>query len=153
MAKGSSCANQQLPPCEGLIWGLYLQPASSTPSLTHTHTHLINTRAVRHVPRLIYGNVLTSTMESTSSLPYQSGSYMSARHACTFLDDSCMADDTHRHIIRVQLWMEHLLDSTFSYSCALVSVVFACVYVCETPFTASRYALRSLCSLLPSVYG
>lgn len=38
---------------------------------------------------------LTSTMESTSFLPYQSGSYMSAKHACTFLDDSCIADDNN----------------------------------------------------------
>lgn len=32
-------------------------------------------------------------MESTSFLPYQSGSYMSAKHAWTFLEDSCIADD------------------------------------------------------------
>lgn len=33
-------------------------------------------------------------MESTSFLPYQSGSYMSAKHACTFFEDSCIADDS-----------------------------------------------------------
>ena len=32
-------------------------------------------------------------MESTSFLPYHSGSYMSAKHACTFLEDSCMAEN------------------------------------------------------------
>lgn len=39
----------------------------------------------------------------------------------------------------------HLLEATLQIPCILC--------VCEAPFTASRYALRSLCSLLPSAYG
>jgi len=38
---------------------------------------------------------ITSQMESTSFLPYQSFSYMSSRHSYRRLEDSCMAGGNH----------------------------------------------------------
>lgn len=146
--KGQQLCQSAAAAVRGVNQGLCLPPVSSAHSLTRTHTHLINKRTVHHhVPQLICGNVLTSTMESTSSLPYQSGSYMSARHDCTFLDDSCMADDTHRHIICVSYGWSTSLTARFP-----IPVHLRRLFSREAPFTASRYALRSLCSLLPSAY-
>lgn len=93
---------------------------------------------------------LTSTMESTSFLLYQSGSYMSAKHACTFLEDSCIADDSDTRFISSECEM------TSVDVCMRITVFLCCqsgsVWILK-PFTASRYALRSLCSLEPSAWG
>lgn len=93
---------------------------------------------------------LTSTMESTSFLLYQSGSYMSAKHACTFLEDSCIADDSDTRFISSECEM------TSVDVCMCMAIFLCCqsgsVWILK-PFTASRYALRSLWSLEPSAWG
>lgn len=93
---------------------------------------------------------LTSTMESTSLLPCQSGSYISAKHACTFLEDSCIADDNDTWFPSVEQQQICARQGVWLY--LYLSNLVQCASI-RTPFTASRYALRSLCSLEPSVWG
>lgn len=81
---------------------------------------------------------LTSTMESTSFLPYQSGSYMSAKHACTFFEDSCIADDSDRWFIHNYRYISRYVHAeAYDY-----------IYIYMTVFISIHIRLVNLCGSL-----
>lgn len=122
---------------------------------THTHTgHIISyAKKVVSTCAQIFTHVfqthalkvfLTSTMESTLRLPYQSGSYMSAKHACTFFEDSCMADDKHTYFMLVE---HHIFMSEHIYA-NVCFMLYIYIYIYTS---VNLYQLVCVChlSLLP----
>lgn len=133
--------NQQLLWCFSLAWALSTVNRLNM-GATYTHTQTVISSFTHHIFTHVFQThasrvVLTSTMESTSRLPYQSGSYMSAKHACTFFEDSCMADDKYTYFMLVEhpiFKSEHIYSMQMCVSCCVYTSVnlYQLVCVCAT---------------------